>query len=51
MSLGSMYCNPYCNPSLAKNYIMATRIHRLLFKEMNLRMSVLLDLAFHFTEF
>jgi hypothetical protein len=23
---------PYCNPSLAKNYITATRIHRLLFR-------------------
>jgi hypothetical protein len=36
---------------LAKNYISATRIHRLLFKEMNLRKSVLLDLDFRFTEF
>ena len=42
---------PYCNPSLAKNYIKATTIHRLLFKEMNLRKCVLLDLDFRFTEF
>jgi hypothetical protein len=42
---------PYCNPSLAKNYITATTIHRLHFKKMNLRMSVLVDLDFRLTEF
>jgi hypothetical protein len=36
---------------LAKNYITATTIHRLLFKKMNLRMSVHLDLDFRFTTF
>jgi hypothetical protein len=46
-----MYCNPYCNPSLAKHHFTATRIHRFLFKEMGLRMSVLLDLDFPFTAF
>ena len=38
-------------PELGKTYIAATRIHRLLFKYMNLRKAVLLDLDVRFTEF